>query len=113
MAILAVQEANLANLANGLLSYSSADVAGDKFLNNGNVLLLVRNLGGSAITLTVAPGGVPLAGLTYTALAYTIDAGDYFIVGPFGVDEVNDGAGFVNITYSGVTSVTLVPIGVS
>ncbi len=82
---------------------------GDKFLNDGNTLFYVKNGGGSSINVTVAAPGTP-GGLTLTAPVVAVAAGADKILGPFNPKYFNDASGFVNLTYSGVTSVTVAVI---
>ena len=88
---------------------ASAAGGGDKFLNYGNERLYIQNGGGSDITLTIAPGGTP-GGLDLADIAITVAAGAEMIVGPFNPQYFNDSSGYVNLTYSGVTTVTVAVI---
>lgn len=74
-------------------------------INDDRTVLQVTNGGGSPITVTlVDPGSTP-AGNTTTAPAVSIAAGAtrFFPLNP---NLVNPATGLLNITYSGVTSVT-------
>lgn len=87
----------------------AAAAGGDKFLNDGNTLLYIKNGGGSSINATVAAPGTP-GGLTLTPPVVAVPAGGEKILGPFDPKYFNDASGFVNLTYSGVTSVTVAVI---
>lgn len=88
---------------------TAAAGGGDKFLNYGNERLYSKNGGGGSITLTITPGGTP-GGLTLSAVTVTVAAGAEKIVGPFNPQYFNDSSGYVNLTYSGVSSVTVAVI---
>lgn len=97
------------------VSFTSASVAasggGDKFLNDSVSFLWIKNGGGSSITVTLTWGtGGTVDGQTPTARTVTINAGDSQVIGPFNPNFYNDANGFMNWTYSGVTSVTIAVI---
>lgn len=92
-----------------LLGAAAAAGGGDKFLNDGNVLLYVKNGGGGSINVTVAAPGTP-GGLTITAPVVAVAAGAEKILGPFDPKYFNDSSGYVNLTYSSVTTVTVAVI---
>lgn len=106
MAILATVQPTFAGV---LLGAVAAAGGGDKFLNDGSVLFYVKNGGGSAVTVTVEASGMP-GGLSLTDPAISVAAGAEKIAGPFNPTLFNDATGYVNVTYSGVTSVTVSPI---
>lgn len=87
----------------------AAAAGGDQFLNDGNVLIYVKNGGGSSINVTVTAPGTP-GGLTITNPVVAVPAGGEKILGPFPPQYFNNASGFVNLTYSGVTSVTVAVI---
>jgi hypothetical protein len=88
---------------------------GDSFPNSGREYLAVKNAGAGSITLTiVASGGNPCNfGFPATPthdLVYTIpNDSAVHIFGPFLPATYTDGNGRVQITYSGVSSVTIAP----
>jgi len=109
--------ANAANLttqtvsSDFTLSLAAAAGGGDAFLNDGRTFFVVTNGGGSPITVTVGvqhtsikvPG---LGSVTFAAIPVTVNAGvTKWIAVPKG--PYNDSNGRVQITYSGVTSVTV------
>lgn len=89
-----------------LLGAVAAAGGGDKFLNDGNVLLYVKNGSGVSINVTVVASGAP-GGLTITNPVIAVAAGAEKIIGPFDPKYFNDASGFVNLTYSAATSVTV------
>lgn len=106
---MATLTATTAAVAGTTFTPASAAGGGDKFLNYGNERLYIKNGGGGSITLTITPGGTP-GGLTITPVTVTVAAGAEKIVGPFNPQYFNDSSGYVNLTYSGVSSVTVAVI---
>lgn len=105
------------NSATGLLLSGAAASAGGDTISNqdGKALLWVNNGGGSPITLTVTvqnasqftASGSPV---TATSIAYTITNGTSRMLGPWDPSIYNDGNQNIAITYSAVTSVTVLAI---
>ncbi len=91
-------------------SPASAAGGGDKFVNTGNELLYIKNGGGSTITLTLDAQPVPGVGLTITDPTVSVTAGQEKIIGPFDPRYFTDSSGFLNLSYSAVTSVTVAVI---
>tara|TARA_R100001244_G_scaffold131929_1_gene106289 strand:- start:1560 stop:1919 length:360 start_codon:yes stop_codon:yes gene_type:complete len=94
------------------VSYSSAAAEGDAFENTGNQILHIKNGSGESITVTIVAEttsvDIPQYG-TLTKANQTIAvgaSGDAFI-GTFPQSPFNDEDALVQITYSGVTSLTL------
>jgi hypothetical protein len=94
--------------AGAVFSPAAAAGGGDKFVNTGNELLYIKNGGGSTITLTLDAQTV--AGLTITDPTVSITAGQEKIIGPFDPRYFTDSSGFLNLSYSAVTSVTVAVI---
>lgn len=97
-------------------SAAAASGGGDKFLNpRGNALLYVKNGGGGSIDVTLAaqtttrPAGGKFPAMTVSNKVVTVAAGAEKLIGPIPT-AYNDSAGKVNVTYSGVSSVTVKPI---
>ncbi len=85
---------------------TSAASGGDKFKNDGRTFFRAKNGNGSIATLTFKKYRENNEGFIQD-LVIDIDAttGDR-VIGPFGA-EFNDGSGYVNVTYSAVTSLTV------
>lgn len=86
----------------------SAAAGGDRFLNTGGEVFYVKNAGGGSITVTVdaqSDGGV-----SYTDPTITVASGAEKVIGRFDPRKFNDSSGYVNISYSGVSSVTVAVI---
>jgi hypothetical protein len=95
------------SLSGTTITFANASGSGDQFPNTGRELLLVRNSGTSAITVTVtAQGryrGVPFSNVTFSVPA----SGGEVIAGPFPPEVFNDTSGRTSVGYSAVTSVTV------
>lgn len=87
---------------------TAAAGGGDVFPNDGNTKLYVKNGSGGSLTVTVATPGLP-GGLTLTPVAVAVAAGVEKILGPFPGQYFNNASGQVALTYSGVTSLTVLP----
>lgn len=85
---------------------AAADVAGDSFANDGKTMLYIYNGGGAPITLTlVVQMTVDTKAVTNPTISVT--NGEGRLVGPFPTPIYNDANARVNLTYSGVGSVTV------
>jgi hypothetical protein len=107
MATLSVQTAAIAGTA---VTFAAAAGGGDQFANSGNERFVVKNGGGSPITVTIDSPGTCSFGTTANAahdLAVAVAAGAETMIGPFATDKYSDSNGNVQITYSGVTTVTV------
>lgn len=107
MATLTVQTAAIAGTA---LTLSAAAGGGDQFANSGNERVLIKNGSGSPITVTFDSPATCNFGAAAAAahdIAVVVAAGAETLAGPFAVDRFNDGNGNVQISYSGVTSLTV------
>lgn len=107
MAVLNVQDALVAGAA---ITYAAAAGGGDSFDNNGLVLLHVKNGSGAPITVTVDDPNTPNPGNATQFnpdVAIAVPAAGDRLIGPFPPFRFNDVNGRVNLTYSGVTSLTV------
>lgn len=90
---------------------TAADVTGNQFVNpTGRAVVEVINGAGAPITGTFVTQGVYSTGAaTYPIadLAVTVTNGTTKIVGPFDKALFNDTNGFVQVTWSSITSVTV------
>lgn len=91
---------------------NAADAGGDNFANSGAEVIHVKNGGGGSVnvtataqqtTQTVAAFGT----MTKADAAVAVPAGEERFIGPFPKGAFNDAGGLVQLTYSGVTSVTV------
>ena len=90
------------------LVYQAAQVGGDKFLAQSG-RLHVRNGDSGSIMVTVNSQRNCDQGFDHD-LTYTIPGTSDKIIGPFDTNRFADGTGYINITYSAVTSVTVAVI---
>ena len=108
MATLTVQTTD----ENGGMTYAAATSGGDAFANDGQTLLAVINGGGSSVTVTVTAQTTAsrvkhLGEVTKADGGGAVAAGATQIFGPFPQRAFNDASSLVQITYSGVTTVTV------
>lgn len=92
----------------------AAAAGGDSFPNSGYDEVVFANSGGGAITVTFAPQGTDNFGVSGTALQrqVTVPNGAVrFRVGTFNPAQFNDVNGRVQMTYSGVTGLTVAVLG--
>ena len=94
--------------AGAVLTYQAAAGGGDKFAV-GSGRLHVRNGGGAPITVTVNSQQQCDQGHDHD-LTYAIANGSDQLLPPFDPGRFDDGTGFVLVTYSAVTSVTVAVI---
>lgn len=109
MATLTVQKVDLAGLAP---TYAAAAVGGDEFVNSGKEFIHVKNGGAGAITVTVNSQALCNQGFDHDA-AVSVPASGERMIGPFLKARFDDANAKVQITYSGVTSVTIAVIQVA
>lgn len=106
MATLSVQEIVLTGLEP---SYDAGAAGGDEFVNGGNTFIHVKNGHTSAQTVTVDSQAKCSQGFDHDA-AVSVPASGERMIGPFAKDRFNDADGKVQISYSGVTSLTIAVI---
>lgn len=89
------------------LTARTPDVGGDGWLNDGATMFRCTNTSGSPITVTFNAAGSCSFGFDHD-VAVTVPAttGDVW-VGPFSTKRFNDSNGYVQLTYSGVTNLTI------
>ena len=115
MADLTIQKVVEAGLS---ASYANAAAGGDAVLNvTGDVVLHVQNGHTSSQTVTVpaqrtSQNVADFGELSKSNIQVAIPAGEDRFIGPFPKAAFNDGAGKVQITYSGVTSLTIAALQV-
>lgn len=110
MALLAVQTAKIGGTT---VTYAAAGGSGDTFKPNERAQLLVRNGGGSAITVTVAVPGTTKYGVNEPDVtSSSIAASGEAAIGPFPADLADPSDGLVHVTYSATASVTVRLAGV-
>jgi hypothetical protein len=108
MATLTVQDVSTAGLE---ATYAAAAGGGDQFANDGKTLIHVKNGSVGDITVTIVSQRACDQGSTHNT-AVVVTAAEERFIGPFEVSRYNDASGFVQLTYSGVTSLTIRPMSV-
>jgi len=110
MALLSVQQASLAGTP---ITLTAAAAGGDTFaLPHGACALRVKNGGGAGITVSVAfPGNTPYGVANPPRVTATIAAAADVLIGPIPLTAVDPVTGYVSVTYSGVTTVTVAVVG--
>lgn len=95
-------------------TYAAAAGGGDRFTPDANTFLHVKNGSAGSITVTVAATKVPTPDMTIASVAVAIAAGAEKMIGPLPADvfAATDGSGLADITYSGVTSLTVAVVKV-
>lgn len=88
----------------------AAESGGDQFLNDGRVFVYAKNTNASSRTVTIVTSGSLLGGLSIGDVAFALAQDEEKVVGPFPPRYFNDSGGYVQITYSAVTGVTVAAI---
>jgi hypothetical protein len=104
MATLAVDDITSAGSVPAALVAASG--GGDQFQNDGKTILTITNGSGAPITVTVVSQVACNQG-TIHPNTIVVAAGATKRAGPFDPQRFNDGAGYCQLTYSVVTSLTV------
>lgn len=89
-------------------SLSAAAGGGDSFTPGDDVFLHVNNGGGGSITVTIVGQGTILPNMNVPSVVVSVTNGQDRMIGPFPHTLFADPTdGLADITYSGVTSVTV------
>ncbi len=108
MAQLTLQTASPTGLA---ITYAAAAGGGDSFANDGKTYLHVKNGGGGSINVTINSVAACDQGFDHD-IVVAVANGAEKVIGPFPTGRWNDTNSNVNVTYSGVTSVTVAAVKV-
>lgn len=109
MATLATQKITRAGL---VATLAAATSGGDKFTPSNRTYLEVNNGSGATITVTIETPGEAIEDVAITDLAVPVAAGARSRIGPFpgGTFADSTDSGLCQISYSGVTSLTIAAI---
>lgn len=112
MAVLTVNAINKTGITDVGAQLAAAAGGGDSFPNTGKEFLYVNNGGGGSITVTISSNGAGTVcnfGVTGTQhdKTLTVGAGKIGVIGGLDPKQFNDSNGRVQVTYSGVSSVTV------
>lgn len=111
MATLATQSISRAGVTP---AYAAAAGGGDRFTPGRNTFLHVKNGGGSPITVTIVTPRTDSLGNPIADNTVSVTNGQERMIGPFPTDAYGAIAdGLADITYSGVTTVTIGAFDVS
>jgi len=106
MADLTVQVISLTGIVPSL---GAAAAGGDAFLNSGREYFDVKNGGGASINVTVNSVAACNQGADHDVVV-AVAAATEKLIGPFPKARFNDAAEKVQVTYSGVTTVTVAAV---
>lgn len=93
------------------LGAAAVAAGGDQFLNDGDIILYFKNTNASSRTVTVATGGT-IGGLAIADVTVALAQNEEKVVGPFDPRIFNDSSGYVQLTYTAATDVTVAAIRV-
>lgn len=90
-------------------SPTAAAGGGDQFANTGSERFYIKNGDASSHDVTFDCPNACSFGVTNAAhdVTVSVPAGEEYLIGPFPKGRFNDVNGFVQVTYSAVTSVTV------
>jgi len=100
---LTIQEISLTGITP---TYTAANADGNYFSGSGKEFLIVKNGGASAITVTVTSQQECNQGELHH-VTVSVDASGEKWIGPFDKDRFNDTDGYVQVSYSDVSNVTV------
>lgn len=86
-------------------TFNNASADGNTFVNNGSVLLYIKNGSGATITATLTTPQT-VHGLAVSDLSVAVAAAGEKVAGPFGPETFNDSDGKVTVSWSATSSVT-------
>ncbi len=89
------------------LTGTAAAAGGDAYANSGQEVLFIINAEAAPKTVTIANPTKVDGDLAVTASAFICPASKTTMLGPFPAGEHNDANGLTQITYSGVTTLTV------
>ena len=90
------------------VALAAANADGNYFANNtGRTVLLVKNAGAGSVNVTVNSQRACDQGFDHDLVVAVANDSVIVAIGPFTTSRFNDGDGRVQITYSGVSSVTV------
>lgn len=108
MAVLSVQQLTSAGVTP---TFGAAAAGGDKFANNGRTFLVVKNGGGSEVTVTLDSKKNCDQGFDHN-IQVAVAAGAEKWIGSLEPNRFNNSSGEVEASYSAVTSVTVAAVQV-
>lgn len=111
MATLTVQDLKRTGLAP---TYAAASAGGDKFAPSKDTFLHVKNGSAGALTVTVVTPNSLIPDVAIADVAVSVPAAGERMIGPFPYEHfANSADGLCDITYSGVTSLTVAAVRIN
>lgn len=107
MATIATQRPDLA--PSSALSFVACNVGGDQVVADANTFIYVKNGSGGALTVTVDSPTLCSQGSTHD-IVVNVPAGSERMIGPLKPERFADANGYAQITYSGITSLTIAAV---
>lgn len=98
--------------AGTLLGAAACAAGGDQMLNDGRTILYFKNTDVGTVTITAVTSST-VAGLAIADVAFTLIQNAERVIGPFEPRYWNDASGYVLLTYSAVTALTVAAIRVT
>ncbi len=94
------------------VTYATCEAEGDAFANDGDQIAHFKNGGVGALTVTIVAETTSVDSTRYGTLtkankAISVPSEGEAFIGTFPQSSFNDGDGLVQMTYSGVTSLTV------
>lgn len=86
--------------------YAACTAGGDEFVNTGDEFIHIKNAAIDAQTVTIEVQKT-VDSLAVTDRAVAIPAGEERMIGPFPTATYNDGDDAIQLTYSGVITLTI------
>lgn len=99
------------------ITFTACGAGGDQFLNSASTIIIVKNDDAAAKTVTVTAQSTSTTANGYGTVTkedsvFEVGAGEQAILGSFGNRAFNDANGYVQITYSAVTSLSIAALKV-
>lgn len=94
------------------IEWTEGGESGDKFENNNKQLLFIKYTGEGTVTVTITAQQTDATSaqwgdLTKSNATDTISNDEIIIMGPFATFPFNDSDGYVNVTYSSATGISV------
>lgn len=95
------------SLVGAIPTYAAAAGGGDKFSPSDRTFLHIKNGGGGSITATIVTPLEAAPNIAMADIAVAVGAGAEKMIGPFQTSLFQGSDGLADVTYSGVTTVTI------
>jgi hypothetical protein len=95
-----------------LATYESANILGNFYANTGQEIMIIKNGSASPTTVTVDSVALDNFGNASHDVVYTLLAGAEMVIGKLSKRRFNDTNGYVQVSYSAVTTITVAVVKV-